>query len=289
MNFKTPMVAITIALITILAACGTVTEEKELTVNGILQNSIEAIEEVESYSTKAEMTMEMMGMTTNISIEGDITHNPDAMHVSMKMGMPGMTMDSEIYGADNEVYMNMFGEWFNMSPDEVGLEDFEQMTVEEMEVFSRYADEIELTTEDDVYILVLNGSGDHYLDLVGGYVRDSLGDYTITDEELAEMLENITLNKVDYEIHVDKETFLQTYSKFNIDMEFVEDGFSMALIIDGELSIFNVNNVESIIIPEEVREKAISIDEADLLFGDFDDLDFDDLDFDFDFDETIDE
>lgn len=278
MNFKKVISLLVVLSLLLLAACGTATGKKEeLTVADILQKSVEAIGNVESYSTKVDMVMDMMDTKTDLSIEGNVTHNPDAMHLNMNMGLPGMSMDTEIYGVDTEFYMSMFGEWIKMSAEEMGMEDFEHMTMEEMSLFIEFAEDIQLTEEENAYVLTLSAAGEEYRKLTENVLKTSLGDYAVSDEELEEMLANITLNKIDYVLHIDKETFIQTYGKFSFDMELVEEGFTMEMIIDGELEIFNINNVEPIVIPEDVKQNAVDEEE---LFSDFEDFEFDE-EFDF--------
>ncbi|MBM7571319.1 DUF4367 domain-containing protein [Aquibacillus albus] len=232
----------------IFSACGT---EEMLDKSTVLENATEAVETLDSYSLDMIINVDVMDMETSIEGTGDVTHDPDAMHLTMSMGMPGMTMDMETYIQENEAYMSMFGEWFNMGTEEMELDSFDQLNKEEMEKLARFSEDFEMTEEDSQYVLTLSGEGDEYSELVDELVQSSMGDFP-ADPTMGEQMQNITVNSIDLEVRIDKESFLMMSQKISADIEM--EGEPMQL--DGDFNISNINGVEPIVVPEEIKENA---------------------------------
>lgn len=255
------------ALLFVLSACGT---EVALGKADVLDRSIEAAEDLEGYSMTMEMAFEIMEMESKLEAEGDVTHDPDTAHLLMSMGMMGMTMEFEVYLYEDEAYMSMFGEWIKMDPEELGADDFNQVTKEDMEKYAEYIEDFEMAEEQDVYILTLTGEGDEFSVLIEDLVQSSLGDFQ-PEQDIEEYLEDIRVNSLEMELHIDKETYLQTVQIVKADIEISEDGESLPMKIDARVNISDFNEVEPVEIPEEVRENAVEdfmdVDD-DLLFDD---------------------
>ncbi|GAE25184.1 hypothetical protein JCM9140_1163 [Halalkalibacter wakoensis JCM 9140] len=261
------------ALVT-LAACGT----EPLDQSEVLKRSVEAVKELDSYSVEMDMALSMMGMDTNMIVTGDVTHNPDAMYLNMKMGMTGMSMDFEAYAIDDIVYMSMFGEWIKVDASEMGLDDFDQLNEEEMRKLLEFSEEFTMEEQDDVYVLTISGEGDEYSVLIENYISSGMADFN-EDPAVDDMLETIQVNDFFLELHIDKTTFMQTKQTFEADMVIEESGITMPVTMSGTALISNVNEIEPIAIPDEVKENAVTEDEAlfdleldDELFGAYEEL-----------------
>ncbi|WP_156856152.1 DUF4367 domain-containing protein [Oceanobacillus sp. AG] len=243
-----------IASFLLLAACG---EDKEpLTEGQVLEQAIQANADLESYTTEMKIDTEIMDM--NVSIEGtaDVTHDPDTLYLDMTMGMTGISMDVETYIVGEEVYMNMFGEWFITDEEEMGLESFDQLNEGELEKLEAFADQFEMTEEEDQYILTLTGEGEEFEELIEPYFDTSMGDLTM-DIDLEEDLSDITINSFETEMKVDKESML--IQSQTVQAEFEMDGESIQ--VTAEATVSNVNEVEPIEVPEEVKENAVMEEE----------------------------
>ncbi|KHF39937.1 DUF4367 domain-containing protein [Halalkalibacter okhensis] len=247
-----------------MTACGTET----LSQADVLGKSIEAVENLESYSVEMDMVINMMEMETSMTLTGDVTHNPDAMYLEMNMGIPGMSMDIEAYALEETVYMSVFGEWLKVDASEMGLEDFDQLNQEEMQKLLEFSEEFTMEEKEDVYILTLSGEGDEYSILIEDYLKSGMGDFN-EDPQMEEMMEAIQVNNFNMEIHIDKKTFMQTAQVFNADLLIEEAGVGIAMPVNmsGNVKMTNVNGVAPIEIPEEVKESAV---EEDAAFLDFD-------------------
>lgn len=255
---KINVLFITVAIM-LLAACGA--GEKALTKTEVLSQAIEAVEKVESYSAEMKIDTDAMGMAITIEGTSDITHNPDALYMEMTMGMPGMSMETETYAVGEEVFMGMFGEWFIMSEEDLGLESFDQLNTEELDKLNEFDDQFEMTEEDNMYVLTLSGEGEEFAQLAETYVQSVMEDYS-ADPELEEAL-NFSVNSLDMELQVDKETMLIMTQKVAANIEMEDETFQ----IDAEVTVSNVNEVDPIEIPDEVRENAVAEDDMDDAFS----------------------
>lgn len=246
---KINVLLITVAIM-LLAACGT--GEKILTKKEVLSQAIEAVEKVESYAADMKIDTDIMGMPVTIEGKSDITHNPDAFHMEMKMGMSGMPVETETYIVGEEVFMKMFGEWLSMEEEELGLESFDQLNKEELDKLKAFDDQIKMTEEDDIYVLALSGEGEEFAELAETYVE------SVMEEEDSDF----SVNSLEMELQVDKETMLITSQTIAANIEMDDETYQ----IDAEVTISNVNGIDPIEIPKEVKENAISEEEMDSLF-----------------------
>lgn len=246
---KINVLLITVAIM-LLAACGT--GEKVLTKKEVLSQAIEAVEKVESYAADMKIDTDIMGMPVTIEGKSDITHNPDAFHMEMKMGMSGMPVETETYIVGEEVFMKMFGEWLSMEEEELGLESFDQLNKEELDKLKAFDDQIKMTEEDDIYVLALSGEGEEFAELAETYVE------SVMEEEDSDF----SVNSLEMELQVDKETMLITSQTIAANIEMDDETYQ----IDAEVTISNVNGIDPIEIPKEVKENAISEEEMDSLF-----------------------
>ena len=189
------------------------------------------------------------------------------MYVKTDMGMLGM--DFEVYANEDEAYMSMDGQWVKQNLEDLGMTGFEQINEEELEKLKKFEEHFEMEEEKDQYILTLSGDNEEYIELVEDYMFSSMGDDLAGDDEiLATLMESLKINKFELVIYVDKETFHQTKETFNIELEIEESGMTMAMKMDGEVTLSNINKVDPIEIPAEVIENAVSEDEISSLFED---------------------
>ncbi|KGR89650.1 hypothetical protein CD30_15970 [Ureibacillus massiliensis 4400831 = CIP 108448 = CCUG 49529] len=245
-----------VLVILMLAACGKASLDK----SEVLAKSIEASADIHSYSIEMDMDIDMDDMKQSVSMKGDITHNPDMIHLNMNMDMLGMNMDIETYLNQDEAYMSMMGEWMEMDPSELGLESFDQINKEEMEKLTKFTEQFEMTEEENQYVLKLSGNDETYRELIEDVISSSMGEVS-ADPYMEELINSIKIKNLNLEYHIDKETFIHTMQVFDIELEMVDGDTTTPLNIKGELTTSNINGVEPIVIPDEVKESAVTEDE----------------------------
>src|SRR5690606_38457179 len=130
---------------------------------------IEKSTALKSYSIEMNLDIETDGMEQKMDITGDITHNPDAMYLNMKMEALGMDIVSEMYMTKDAAYMSMFGEWIKMDTEELGISSFDQLNEESLEKLNQFTDQFEMKEEEGKYILTLSGNDETYKTLIEDY------------------------------------------------------------------------------------------------------------------------
>ncbi len=105
-----------------------------------------------------DMDIDAEGEQQTMTINGDVTHNPDAMYFKINMEVMGMDIASEMYMNDKEAYMSLFDQWVKMDTEELGITSFDQLNKESMDKLTQFTEQFEMTEEEDKYILTLSGN-----------------------------------------------------------------------------------------------------------------------------------
>ena len=235
----------------VLTACGT----QSLSQKEVLEKASEAVETLKGYSIEMDYNIQAEELDMKINGKGDVTHNPDAMHMNMSVKIPGMTMDFEMYVKEKDVYMSMFGEWLQLDPDEMGIENFDQLNKEEMDKLVKFHDDFNMKEKDGKYVLSLSAKGEGYEELIQSIVESSLEDFS---GEMEGEINEIKVNNLEMEIVVDKKSFMMLEQTVKAELEV--DGEKMT--IDGKAKISNINNVKAIEIPQEVIDSALEMEDS---------------------------
>lgn len=275
---------IMLAAMLFLVACGMLDKK---TAGDVIVESIEATQELMSYTMDMEIETKVDDVKILMELSGDVTHEPEAVHMNMSMGIPGMSMDFEIYMVDETMYMNVFGQWVKAEDEEFQFDELDQLNENDLEKYKQFAETFEMTEEDDVYVLKLSESGDEFAEILKPFLEASMqdmGEDTGFDEDfLEEILEDIDVKEIELELHIDKETMFVTKQTLESTMEV--DGETLELKVEATLS--NFNEIDPIEVPKDVIENAIDeddLDDFDLGFDFEDDFDFDEEeDFNLDF------
>ncbi|AST91635.1 MULTISPECIES: DUF6612 family protein [Sutcliffiella] len=256
-------------------------EEPALTAEQVLEKTTEATAELKSYSMDMNINQKITlndeePIEMKTTSKSDLTLSPLAMYQSTKMNDPtmGIEMESETYFTEEGffTYDPTFGEWYKF-PSEFTAELIEltemqqQNPAEQLEILKSFSDELSMTEEGNEYILTFEGNGDQYEELINATIPmmgDDMG------EMLEEVLSMMKINHISYKIHVDKETLVQTKMFITMDMEMEIEGEVMSMYQEMDMSLYNYNEIDEIVIPQEVLDNA-----QEFSFDDFEDLDFD--------------
>ena len=250
-------------------------EEEEaspsLTAETVLEKSMEATNALESYSMDVNMNQVIsiqgeVPQEISTTMKMDVTMNPFAMYQVMQMNdeMTG-SMEMESYYTEEAYYMHepYTGGWYKFEYD-IPHEAFHQSPAEQMESLKSFANELTLKEDGDVYIITLEGTGDSYNELLqdASFIAEMDGMFD-------DIFSMINVNKISFEIHVNKTTFLQTKVNMTMDLEMNIEGEVMHTIQEMEMTVYNYNGINEIVVPQEVLDNL-----QDFNFGDFD-FDFD--------------
>jgi hypothetical protein len=119
---------------------------------------------------------------------------------------------------------------------------------------------VEFVEEDDVYIYRFDGEGEELEDFTQTLVEENLGDDTFAEMgiDIDQMMEDMNIHSVFFEIHIDKETYDTKKVISNMDLEMVIDAEGNSMQIQQEMTAeyTGINTVDSIEVPQEVIDAA---------------------------------
>lgn len=261
-----------------LAACGNTANEgteetteqsptPEISIDSILQQSIEAMTELQSFSmevlTEQEITFPGEDtFTTTIEMVTDVTQNPVEFY--QKMTMDGLdaasgTVTSESYFVEEGVYMinSTDNQWVKF-PDEFAetikeASEAQLRPEEQLQMLTTYAEEITVTEEENHYVLAIQTSGADMMEMTMELMSGVNNEFGMLLGEMMHMMEIESLN---YEIFIDKDTFYQTKMNIDLIMHMDIEGNQMTSVQSMTGTMFNFNGIERINIPQEAIDTA---------------------------------
>lgn len=158
----------------------------------------------------------------------------------------------------NEVYILTDGAWVRIPKvvQEGLISRMQQASSLEarLENFKLMNKEVTVTEEEDEYILSADLSGDEYKKLAASLIGQvAIG----KEEEMAAMLEVLTIKGIKLSNAIDKETYLPTRIDMYLELEMeIEDQFTLwVMSSNGQISNHNV--LDEIKIPQDVIDSAI--------------------------------
>ncbi|OXS74530.1 DUF6612 family protein [Domibacillus enclensis] len=264
-----------------LAACGQTaepttetTEEQtsDMTLEEVFDKSMEVSNATESLSAKIDMTQNMkqpsqdLEMETSSVMDMDITMDPLAIYqkgtTTMKMdgSEEEQTMDMEMYMTEQGFFMNdsTTGQWMKL-PSEM-YDQIAQMTEQQsdpsqqLKQLETFKDDFTFEQTDSEYVLKLSAAGDEFNALIEEQMSQFMPELEGEENQAAmdEMMEAMNIEKVDYTINIDKETFETTAVDMIMDMTMEMEGEKMDMnqVMNADYS--NYNGVETITVPEDV-------------------------------------
>ncbi|WP_280770098.1 DUF6612 family protein [Salipaludibacillus daqingensis] len=272
-----------LALLT-LTACGEVTSEDGMSVEDILNQSISAMEDLDSYSITMDMAQVMNigeeeGVDLDSSGEISVTMDPMAMiqKSTVNMGELGMGDEEELeyisyFTEEDGFYVEdpMMGNWLklpdSLMEDMVAMSDAQMSPEKQLEPFKDYISDLSMETTDDTYVITLAGDGidmNELMDQMGGMGLEGM------DPMVSEMMGELDIESLNYEFVIDRETFYQLESTIDMKMSVDFMGESMTTEQTVHMVMTDFNSIEAIEIPQEVLENAEEMSEEDMMGGGF--------------------
>jgi hypothetical protein len=255
------VVGVALVFLFLLSACSDEVAKNLTDAEDVLKQSLEAMEKLDSYS----MTMESdQTMTINDSetinmimkIESDMTLDPMAFYqkLSLESDMEFMgAYETEMYLVGDQMYMfePMMNEWMELPLDMVeemgSLSEMQLSPDQQLLMLRNFVEDIELTESGNEYVLKLVGEGAKFMELAEffGGAGGELGG-------MLEFFSELELNKIEYEIFIDKTTLYQTKLNMSLDMILAMEGETVHTVQSMKATIHGYNEVGEIKLPEEV-------------------------------------
>lgn len=251
---------VAIALMSILAACNGEGATSLTDAEQVLTQSLEAMESIESYSMSMEsdQTMTINDSETvkmKMNIDADMTLEPLAFYQKMYMETDDEMLgsfDTEMYLVNEKIHLfdPEMNEWMELpvefSEQIGGLSEMQMSPEQQLLLLRNFIDEIQLSEKGNEYVLNLSGEGTEFIELVQDFGGAGIDDF----EVMVEMFSQLDLNKVEYEIFIDKETLYQTKLNMNVDITMGMDGETVRSVQSMKATINGYNEVGEIVLPE---------------------------------------
>ncbi|KQL55803.1 hypothetical protein AN965_16050 [Alkalicoccobacillus plakortidis] len=256
-----------------------VQQGESLSVEEVLTNTEEAMNNVDSFRTEMSMTYDirMSAEEADETMEFAVDSIMDAiseplsfkMNTMMTASELGMDVSTDQYFEDGIFYMqNPLGEgWLMMDiSDEMELEDELQVdSQEQINMLKDMMTHIEMSEEEDSYVISMEGDNEDFQQFIHWFMEmGGQNEAAIPQEELDTMFENMEVENMTYSLVVDKDTFYQQSVAMSVDMLMEEEGETANFTMDVAGTYSMYNEIESIDIPDEVIENSVDIEE---MFG----------------------
>lgn len=269
-----------------LAACNSsatptkdTTNKSKLTLEQVYDKAVDRQADIKSASAKMDMTQvtkvgsgeEAMEFSIDSKMEMDIIVDPLAMHLSGAMSMPDMmsegeeTMDMPI-----EMYMKKDAGLFmkDMTTDswlKLPDENFDAIldqtaasadAKEQLEQLKKFINDFTFEQTDDEYVLTLDAKGDKFKELIDSEINKSMQDMGLEENPL----DQLTIEKINYVLHIDKETFDTNKMDMNFDLKMAVEGDELLMNTKSVVTYTEFNHLKTIDIPQSIIDNAQTIE-----------------------------
>jgi len=251
-------------------SAGTDATEEDADAKEVLSQSMEAMEQLNSYSMEMDMNQSMnidgeeipMDMLVNM----DVILDPVSFSQTMVMPDPVSGEDIEIeqyMDEDGSIYMQdpESDEWIMMDGSMLGMDNLDELMMspqEQLEMLEAFTSNLNLEEEENRFVLTIEGSGDELMEL-----SRELATMQQTDPQMEQMLGQMGINDMNYVMYINKETFYLDEMEIDMEMEMSAEGETMMInqVTHGIFSAFD--EIDQIEIPQEAIDNAIDLEDME--------------------------
>ncbi|MGE7091074.1 DUF6612 family protein [Lysinibacillus sp. NPDC048646] len=266
----------------VLAACNSsatstkeTTNKSSLTLEQVYDKAVDRQADIKSMSanmetnqvTKIDAGDESTEVAIDSKMEMDVIADPLAMHLSGSITVPDMFGEgTEKSDMPIEMYMKQDQGFFmkdvaSDSWSKLPKEQFDDILAqtassadakEQLQQLKKYIDDFTFEQTDDAYVLTLEAKGDRFKDLIDSQVNDSMKELGLEENPL----DNLTIDKVNCVLHIDKETFDTTKIDMNFDFKMKVEGAELAMTKKSVITYTEFNHLKTIDIPQNIIDNA---------------------------------
>lgn len=271
-----------------LAACGETAkptsetpkeETSEKTLGEVFNEAVKVSKETKSMSAKVDMKQkidypkEEQSIDTAMNMDMNIMMEPLALYQKGTMTVPGegseqaKPMNMEMYMTEEGFYINdpESGQWVKM-PKEMydQMMNMSQQQVEpaeQLKQLEQFKDDFTFEQTKDEYVLKLNAAGEKFNKLIETQVSQMMQGANGEEAKamMEQMMKAMKIEKVNYTIYIDKDSFQTTKMDVDMDMSMDIEGNEMKTSQVMHVIYSDYNKVAPIKVPEEVKNNAQEI------------------------------
>jgi len=243
----------------------------ELTLQEVYEKAIEQSGSVKSLKAQVDMTQLMelpsqeVSMNLKSKMDMSMTVEPLAMYQKGETTVEGEengTQQMESYMTEDGfyIYEGVSGQWTKLPPEMseqmLSVSGQQADPSQQLKELEQFQDDFKFEHTEDAYILRLSAAGEQFNEFIKGKMEETMPELLAGSPE---MLENMDIQKVDYEIYIDKETFNPTKLNMVLEMSINTEGEELIIKQDLKSSFSDYNQVEEIKVPQEVIDSANSL------------------------------
>ena len=249
-------------------------KKSELTLKQVFDKSLAQSESIKSLNADIEMSQvievpsQNVEMDTETKMTMDMFVDPLSIYQkgTTSTTVPGQDASEQPQEVEIESYMTEEGFFMNhsMSQQWVKLpaDMYEQMMSmsqkqadpsQQLKDLEMFRDDFSFEQTDDMYVLKLSASGDKFNELIQKQLTETMPAMEMEQEN---MLKNMDIEKVDYEIFIDKKTFNTSAFNMNLEMTVTVEGEEMKMSQNMKSTFNKFNEIEPIKVPQEVLDNA---------------------------------
>lgn len=243
-------------------------EDHGISVQEVLDKSIEAIKEANSsvFEIETDQEINMPGFDSiamRTFAAGKSIEDPMAAEIDMQIEMDEMQMDMTIYLVDDILYMSI-----------PGLGWVKEDITEDRELAQAFEDPFEyfdMLKEADLDNFVMQKEGDYYLltyedetgelvELMKEQIREEMAYMFFNDPDMDEFFGEVDFSDLYYSVRINSNTFLPAENRiaFTMTMEMMEE--KIYIEQDTTIKYLEFGTFDTITVPDEVLDQAVPIE-----------------------------
>ncbi|SOC18364.1 hypothetical protein SAMN05880501_11088 [Ureibacillus xyleni] len=271
----------------LLAACADTAEPKtgtkeesksELTLQEVYEKAIERQNTLESVSADMKMNQtlvfgsgeEKFEMGTKSNMKMDMIVDPLSMYMDGTMTMADpesgedINVDMEMYMSDQGLFMqdSESKQWMKLPSEQfdmvMGQTASQANAAEQLEALKAFIDDFKFEQTDSEYVLTLSAASDKFKQYMLEQMQ--LNQMLGIPEADQQMIENMSFDKINYTININKENFDILSMDMVVNMGIGVEGEEISMAMDTNILFNNYNGVKNITVPQDVIDKAVEVE-----------------------------
>ncbi len=249
-------------------------QKNELTLKQVFDKSLAQSASIKSLNADVDMSQLIEVPSQNVEMNTDTNMNMDMFVEPLSIYQKGTTStlvpdeDSSMHPQEVEIESYMTDEGFfmhhSMSAQWVKLpaDMYEQMMSmsqkqadpsQQLKDLEMFRDDFSFEQTEDMYVLKLSASGDKFNELIKKQVTETIPAMKLDQKN---MLKDMNIEKVDYEILIDKNTFNTSAFNMVLKMSVSVESEKMEVSQDLKSTFTKFNEIEPISVPQDVLDNA---------------------------------
>ena len=249
-------------------------KKSELTLKQVFDKSLAQSESIKSLNAEVKMSQSIEVPSQNVEMNTVTNMNMDMFVEPLSIYQKGTTstlvpgedssvqpqkVEIESYMTDKGFFMHhsMSGQWVKLPADMydqmMSMSQKQADPSQQLKDLEMFKDDFSFEQTEDMYVLKLSASGDKFNELIKKQVTETITAMKLDQEN---MLKDMNIEKVDYEIFIDKKTFNTKVFNMDLKMSVSVEGEEMKMSQDLKSTFDKFNEIEPITVPQEVLDKA---------------------------------